>query len=103
MAGHSPAPRRSRRPSKHSGDHVRNLSSDERTLPPPNTYGQYKRNRNLEKKTPGIKPQGESGRRGFHPWHFLRISFRSTSRASLLCNILWPVVPAAIAVRCKSW
>lgn len=46
-----------------------------------------------------IKPAGESGRRGFHPIHFSKISFRSTSRASLLCNFLWPFVPAAIAVR----
>ncbi|KAL2206628.1 Ca2+ transporter [Sarocladium strictum] len=46
-----------------------------------------------------IQPAGESGRRGFHPWKFLRISFRSASRASLVCNVLWPVVPAALAVR----
>lgn len=49
-----------------------------------------------------IKPQGESGRRGVHPWHFFRISFKSACRASTLCSVLWPVVPAALAVRCKS-
>jgi Ca2+:H+ antiporter len=73
-------------------------------LPAPTTYTQYKhRQSNGEKprtSSPrGIQPAGESGRRGFHPWHFLRISFRSASRASLLCNLLWPVVPAALAVR----
>ncbi|KAF4983501.1 hypothetical protein FDECE_17293 [Fusarium decemcellulare] len=46
-----------------------------------------------------IKPAGESGRKGFHPLRFCHISFKSTSRASLLCNLFWPVVPAAIAVR----
>jgi hypothetical protein len=49
--------------------------------------------------TVGIQPDGESGRKGIHPWHFLRICWRSTSRASRLCNILWPVVPSAIAVK----
>ncbi|KAB5572406.1 hypothetical protein GE09DRAFT_667827 [Coniochaeta sp. 2T2.1] len=46
-----------------------------------------------------IKPAGESGRSGVDPWHFLRIIFRSSSKASRICNLLWPVVPAAIAVR----
>lgn len=49
--------------------------------------------------TPGIKAAGESGRSGFHPLHFFRIIFRSSSKASRICNFLWPVVPAAIAVR----
>lgn len=78
------------------------------TLPPPNTYGQYKANQGKDEEKglenpfkAGIKPAGESGRRGFHPWKFLRISFRSTSKASLVCNVLWPIVPAAIAVRCE--
>lgn len=82
-------------------------------LPPPNTYSQYKRRngqngyRNGGEKTHGgtsggiVQQAGESGRRGFHPLKFLTISFRSASRASLVCNVLWPVVPAAIAVRCK--
>lgn len=48
--------------------------------------------------TTGIQPEGESGRGGFHPLLFVKICWRSSSRASLLCNILWPAVPAAIAV-----
>jgi Ca2+:H+ antiporter len=48
--------------------------------------------------TTRIQPGGESGRAGFHPVHFFRIIWRSTSRASRICNILWPVVPAAITV-----
>jgi Ca2+:H+ antiporter len=46
-----------------------------------------------------VKPAGESGRRGINPLLFLRIAFRSSCRASMLCNLLWPVVPAALAVR----
>ncbi|KAM0557947.1 hypothetical protein ACHAPJ_005111 [Fusarium lateritium] len=80
----------------------RRVSSDDRTLPVPNTYGDHKRGRGKQgdgRMSRYIKPEGESGRKGFHPIHFSKISFRSTSRASLLCNFLWPFVPAAIAVR----
>lgn len=49
--------------------------------------------------TKRIKPAGESGRSGVDPLHFLRIIVRSSSKASKLCNLLWPLVPAAIAVR----
>ncbi|KAI9756317.1 MAG: hypothetical protein M4579_003909 [Chaenotheca gracillima] len=48
--------------------------------------------------TKGIKPEGESYRRGVHPLKFLQITWRSTSFASRCVNVLWPVVPAAIAV-----
>jgi Ca2+:H+ antiporter len=48
--------------------------------------------------TRGIHPDGESGRKGVHPWRFLKIAFRSSSIASKFVNILWPFVPAAIAV-----
>lgn len=60
---------------------------------------QHTVNHNGHKVTKGIQPEGESGRSWIHPWHFLRISFRSSCPASSLCNVLWPVVPAAIAVR----
>lgn len=46
-----------------------------------------------------IQHHGESGRSGFHPLQFFRIIFRSASTASRVVNVLWPVVPAAIAVR----
>ena len=55
-------------------------------------------NHNGHKVTKGIHPDGESGRGGVHPWHFLRIAFRSTSHLSMMVNILWPFVPAAIAI-----
>ncbi|KAL7810353.1 Ca2+ transporter [Trichoderma gracile] len=46
-----------------------------------------------------IKSSGESGRGGIHPWHFLRICFRSSCKASAAINVLWPIVPVALAVR----
>lgn len=48
---------------------------------------------------PFLRTEGESGRNGFHPLHFLRIIWRSSSIVSSYVNILWPVVPAALTVR----
>ena len=45
-----------------------------------------------------IHPNGESGRKGIHPWKFLKICFRSSSLISKFVNVLWPFVPAAIAI-----
>ncbi|KAK8051034.1 Ca2+/H+ antiporter [Apiospora rasikravindrae] len=45
-----------------------------------------------------VRSEGESGRTGIHPLHFFRIIWRSTSWLSRAVNVLWPVVPAAIAV-----
>lgn len=64
----------------------------------PPHHKQHIFNHNGHKVTKGIKPEGESGRKGIHPWHFLRIGFRSTSKASMIVNVLWPFVPAAIAI-----
>lgn len=49
--------------------------------------------------TPGIKAAGESGRRGLSPLHFFKIIGVSSCKVSAAVNILWPFVPAAIAVR----
>lgn len=57
------------------------------------------RNHNGHRVTTGIQPEGESGRTGIHPHKMLPICWRSTSGASQLCNILWPVVPVAIGIR----
>ena len=43
-----------------------------------------------------IAHEGESGRSGFHPQHFISVLWRSSSQVSMLVNILWPFVPAAI-------
>lgn len=48
--------------------------------------------------TPHIKAAGESGRRGFGT-EFLAIAWKSSCKASCAVNVLWPVVPAAIAVK----
>ena len=81
---------------------------DEITDVPESAHGQNEKlqhhmhmpgfNHNGHKVTKGIHPDGESGRGGVHPWHFLRICFRSSSHLSLAVNILWPFVPAAIAI-----
>ncbi|KAG9686881.1 Ca2+:H+ antiporter, partial [Aureobasidium melanogenum] len=48
--------------------------------------------------TRGIQPNGESGRQWFHPYHFLRVCWASSCTASKYVNVLWPFVPAAIAL-----
>jgi len=45
-----------------------------------------------------IHHEGESGRSGVHPVSFLRILFRSSSRVSMMVNVLWPLVPIAIVL-----
>ncbi|KAJ5088109.1 hypothetical protein N7456_011725 [Penicillium angulare] len=45
-----------------------------------------------------VDSAGESGRTGIHPIHFFRVVFRSVCTASMLVNILWPFVPAAIVM-----
>ena len=49
-----------------------------------------------KKSTPGIEPDGESGRSWFHPWHFLRICWKSSSHMSKWTNVLWPFTIAAL-------
>ncbi|KAL1967781.1 hypothetical protein VTN77DRAFT_2470 [Rasamsonia byssochlamydoides] len=41
---------------------------------------------------------GESGRSGIHVGHFLKVCARSTCTLSMVVNVLWPFVPAAIAI-----
>ncbi|KAK4211589.1 hypothetical protein QBC37DRAFT_289925 [Rhypophila decipiens] len=45
-----------------------------------------------------IASEGESGRSGFHPGHFLKVLWRSSCTAAMLVNFLWPVVPVALVV-----
>lgn len=73
-------------------------SSHEQHEKPPHHMHMPGFNHNGHKVTKGIHPDGESGRGGVHPWHFLRICFRSSSRLSMVVNVLWPFVPAAIAI-----
>lgn len=67
-----------------------NGRGDDRGLP------QY--NHNGHKVTKGIHPDGESGRKGFNPLKFFKIAFKSSSTLSLMVNLLWPIVPVAIAL-----
>ncbi|KAE8348060.1 Sodium/calcium exchanger protein-domain-containing protein [Aspergillus coremiiformis] len=45
-----------------------------------------------------IDTAGESGRSGIHPIQFFRVCFKSTCTLSMLVNVFWPFVPAAIAI-----
>ncbi|KIV91797.1 calcium/proton exchanger [Exophiala mesophila] len=55
-------------------------------------------NHNGHRVTPHIHPDGESGRKGIHPMQCLKIIMKSSCRASMAVNVLWPFVPAAIAL-----
>ncbi|TKX25362.1 vacuolar calcium ion transporter-like protein 1 [Elsinoe australis] len=55
-------------------------------------------NHNGHKVTPGIRAEGESGRRGVDPLHFFKITWKSSCTASKWVNVLWPFVPAAIVM-----
>ena len=55
-------------------------------------------NHNGHEVTKGIEPEGESGRRGVNPFKMLKICFKSNSKLSMLVNLLWPIVPVAIAL-----
>jgi Ca2+:H+ antiporter len=96
------------RPSYTNGSSSREYTSEKtsRTVPPHSSshdrrdrrqsLPQY--NHNGHEVTKGIHPEGESGRRGFNPFKFLVICGRSSSLLSMLVNLLWPVVPVAIAL-----
>jgi Ca2+:H+ antiporter len=58
----------------------------------------YRVNHNGHRVHKYIHPDGESGRAWIHPWHFIRVCFRSSCDASCIVNILWPIVPVAIAL-----
>ncbi|RMZ83514.1 hypothetical protein DV737_g1625, partial [Chaetothyriales sp. CBS 132003] len=45
-----------------------------------------------------VQAEGESGRSGFQPANFFKLVWRSSSPASSYTNVLWPFVPAAIAL-----
>jgi len=46
-----------------------------------------------------VHHEGESGRSGFHPRHFLSVSWTSSNIVSQYVNILWPFAPVAIILR----
>ncbi|EME79613.1 uncharacterized protein MYCFIDRAFT_142553 [Pseudocercospora fijiensis CIRAD86] len=55
-------------------------------------------NHNGHKVTPGIQPDGESGRSWFHPIYFFKIVWKSSCTASKWTNILWPFTLAALVL-----
>ncbi|OTA22681.1 hypothetical protein BTJ68_15049 [Hortaea werneckii EXF-2000] len=85
--GHPNDPEKARRKNK----------SKEPELPRYNEHGQQV-NHAGHVVTRGVAPDGESGRSWFHPWHFLRICFRSSSTASMWTNLLWPFSIASLVM-----
>ncbi|KAL3437155.1 hypothetical protein BDV09DRAFT_22793 [Aspergillus tetrazonus] len=45
-----------------------------------------------------VHTAGQSGRSGIHPLLFFKVCFRSTCTLSMIVNVLWPFVPAAVAI-----
>ena len=45
-----------------------------------------------------VAAEGESGRKGFHPKTFFKITWRSSCTVSKYVNVLWPFVPIAIVL-----
>ncbi|KAF7185903.1 Vacuolar cation/proton exchanger 2 [Pseudocercospora fuligena] len=72
-------------------------SSGQGNLPMYNGDG-HRVNHNGHKVTPGIQPDGESGRSWFNPIHFFRIIWTSSCTASKWTNILWPFTLAALVL-----
>lgn len=93
--------RHSRRSSREYASHEPKLGA---TVPPHSSGGRHRGhhlprfNHNGHEVTPGIEPEGESGRRGVHPFKALKICFKSNSTLSKWVNLLWPIVPVAIAL-----
>ncbi|ORY64871.1 Sodium/calcium exchanger protein-domain-containing protein [Pseudomassariella vexata] len=93
-------PRRSTGPHREKNHRISANGTRDATLPrhrqdiEHGTSGTKRRRR----RGPKIRVEGESGRRGLHPLHFFRIIWRSTCFLSRAVNILWPIVPIAIAV-----
>ncbi|KAH9876735.1 hypothetical protein IAQ61_002095 [Plenodomus lingam] len=77
----------------HTGPHADDLTRRERRR---DVLPQF--NHNGHAVTKYIHPEGESGRSGFNPLKFLAITGRSSSTPSMLCNLLWPVVPVAMGL-----
>ncbi|KAF2019238.1 vacuolar calcium ion transporter /H(+) exchanger [Aaosphaeria arxii CBS 175.79] len=102
------ASRRSRDSRRRSRDYVTEPTNGHGPTVPPHAatrqsthqhhYKLPRYNHNGHRVTTGIQPEGESGRRGIHPFKFLKICFRSSCTLSRIVNVLWPIVPVAIAL-----
>lgn len=84
-------------PAPNQGTGPSSLSSNEKTVLPVHK-SVNDRHHALGHTLFRINTAGESGRRGIHPMHFLKVCFKSTTRVSCMVNVLWPFVPAAFAV-----
>lgn len=65
-------------------------------MPLHNSNGQRSLASETQRLLPSIHPDGESGRTGFSPSHFLHVLWLSSNKVSQAVNVLWPFVPVAI-------
>src|SRR3954462_4777359 len=74
----------------HNHDHPHPQSHSHETTPLlPTTNHQHDAHHN----------EGESGRSGFHPTHFLTVLYHSSCTASKYVNLLWPFVLVAFLLQ----
>lgn len=90
--------RRERR--RRSQEYVVEPKEPGHTAPPPTHHRSHlpRFNHNGHEVHPWVQPEGESGRSGIHPLKFLSICFKSSCTLSMVVNVLWPMVPVAIAL-----
>ena len=81
----------------HRGEIQRDHRSSRSSIRRPRS-GNPNQNRNRNRSGFPIHPGGESGRQVFSLRNVLLVNFRSASYVSCAANVLWPVVPIAIAV-----
>lgn len=87
------------RKGQRSDNAIQNGSVDAPTTEKPSKHHMLPTyNHNGQLATEGINPEGESGRSGFHPLHFLKVAWKGHCKASMFFNVLWPFVPAGIAL-----
>ena len=84
-----------------SSSNPQQYGSETQPLLPSHRDGEDGRNPHGHSQHPATNhrtPEGESGRTGFHPTHFLKVLWRSSCTAAMLVNLLWPMVPVAIVL-----
>lgn len=74
-----------------------NGNAERQNLPMYNNDG-HRINHAGHRVTPGIQPDGESGRSWFHPIKFFTICWTSSCTASKWTNVLWPFTIAALVL-----
>ncbi|KAL3473634.1 hypothetical protein BJX99DRAFT_193930 [Aspergillus californicus] len=91
------------RPPSHDGNESLLMTDFNRPVAHPDNDNvlpihQDEKGRNTRMNFLRVHTAGQSGRSGVHPLLFLQVCFRSTCTLSMIVNVLWPFVPAAIVM-----